>query len=74
MSSGFKVVVVKSDEQGNVDVKDLRAYTGMLPTLSLLMKDSDPEVLCILTLFTHCHYTFPTSTKFHLNPNTQIPT
>ena len=25
MPSGFKVVVVKSDEQGNVDVKDLRA-------------------------------------------------
>ena len=52
MSSGFKVVVVKSDEQGNVDVKDLWAYTGMLPTLSHLMKDSDPEVLCILTPFT----------------------
>jgi len=25
MPSGFKVVVVKSDEQGNVDVKDLQA-------------------------------------------------
>jgi hypothetical protein len=56
MSSGFKVVVVKSDEQGNVDVKDLRAYTGMLPTLSHLMKDSDPEVLRIS----------PTSTPFLL--------